>query len=1044
MSLFNLLFRLRLLLAPPETRRNDAYGEVRKFLYGLNHQGLVPATRHATRRFKTLLGRLRVLPSTPQSDYDRWVREREPTIAELESQRSQALTLAYQPLLTLIIPVFNPAPDVLNETLAAIVAQTYPHWECGLMDGGSTEPGIAEVIAEHAARDPRFRVRTLGKNLGISDNINAARSWCHGEFIAVVDHDDLVPPRFLFEVALKLNQQPETDIVYFDEDKVSADGKTRHSPWFKPSAWSPDLLLSTNYLMHGVFRRSLLDEMGWFDPSLSGAQDWDLALRCTRKTQNLAHIPKVLYHWRQVPGSAAGDANAKPWAFAAQRQCLENHLQHIGPEGARVEFPSLGQVRIRWPAGKSLVSIIIPTRDKVALLKPCLKTLLTRTAYPHFEIILIDTGSTDPETGRYYQTLEGDPRIRRVDFHGPFNFSRVNNLGVEQARGELLLFLNNDTEILDPEWLDDLAGWAERPGVGVVGAKLIRPDGTLQHAGIIMGLLGHGSHIFDGGSDKRYTFFGSTEWYRNYLAVTGACLMMRRTVFEAVGGFDPAYEVGYGDIEICLRAFQKGYRNVYTPYARLRHHEGGSRGFDLPAGDVLRASLQLYPAVHTGDPFFNPNLSYRHRQPSLPSDRRETREDRLLKILADFNLVVREVRDPEAADPFYAGLANALTSENWPLFPAVLPNGRAQRDPAGPRLLMVSADLSLSGAPLMLWMLAKHLLEQHPETQIRVLSSRPGPLEDVFKQAGVEVAVHRDVVQDSRWCAHYMLHHDLVVANTIVSWRAVVAARALGIPSLWWIHESKYGWRQARLHKSIAQTFPLAEKVLFPCEATRRLFESFSSRGNYIIIPNGLAWDPIEIPPEGLPQRREDTRFKLINVASVEPRKGQDLLLKALQCLPREIRHHLDCYLVGRYLDQRFYQNLLKRSKNLGQVYFLGEIPREQVQRLLQDGDVFILPSRDEVFPTSLLEAMAERKGIIAASVGGVPEIIEHEREGLLFRSGDYRTLARHIRRYYHDREFLKACGERAFIKYSERFTFEHFSKKMDVLIASLLGKVSR
>ena len=585
-----------------------------------------------------------------------------------------------------------------------------------------------------------------------------------------------------------------------------------------------------------------------------------------------------------------------------------------------------------------------------------------------------------------------------------------------------------------------MAGWARRPEVGIVGAKLIRPNGTLQHAGIIMGLLGHGSHIFDGGSDRRYTFYGSTEWYRNYLAVTGACMMMRRQVFEAVGGFDPAYEIGYGDLELCLRTYKKNYRIVYTPYVRLVHQEGGSRGFDLPPGDVLRASLQMYPVVHTGDPYFNPNLSYLNHQPALCSHLQESREDRILKILKDFNLVVLEKTDNETPDPFFAGLAASISPENWPVFPHILPQDAAQVDPEGPRLLMFSHDLSLSGAPLMLWMLAKHLLTLRPRFRIQVLSSCPGPLEAVFNQAGIAVTVDRDTVQDARWCAHYMADQDLVVANTIVSWRAVVAAKALEKPCLWWIHESKYGWRQAHFNKSIARAFPLAQKVVFPCEATRRLFEPFSSTGNYITIPNGLEWGPAENREGEIPGRSTDSTFKLVSVGSIEPRKGQDILLRAILGLPGEIREQTECLLVGRCLDQRFRKKLLKLAAKLKKVLFLGEIPRDQVRRLLREGDVFILPSRDEVFPTSLLEAMAEGKGVIASEVGGVAEIVEHERQGLLFKAEDHRALARHIIRFFRDREFLKDCGARGRGKFNEKFTFERFAQEMEGPINSLLA----
>ncbi len=1040
MSLFKLLFRLRLALAPPETRRNDLYGEVRKFLHELNQRGPAPASRQAARQFLNLLSRMKLLPPTAQAGYARWIQEQEPTPAELESQRSQSTALTHQPLISFIIPVFNPAPAVLKDTLASLLAQTYPHWECWLMEGGSTDPAIAEVLREEATRDPRLQVRFLGENRGISGNINEARHLVGGEFVAVVDHDDLVAPNLLWEVALQVNEHPGAEIIYFDEDKVAADGQTRHSPWFKPSAWSPDLLLSTNYLMHGVFRRTLLDEMDWFDPDMSGAQDWDLALRSTRKERAIAHIPRVLYHWRQVPGSAAGDANAKPWAFEAQKRSLERHLADLNSAGAAVEFPSLGLVRVRWPVGEKTVSIIIPTKDKAELLRACLGTLLTRTGYPRYEIILLDTGSTEPETKRYYNQLEAESRIRVIFISGPFNYHRVNNAGVKQARGELLLFLNNDTEILDPDWLDEMAGWAARPEIGVVGAKLLRPDGTLQHAGIIMGLLGHGSHIFDGGTDGRYTYFGSTEWYRNYLAVTGACLMMRRQVFEELGGFDETYEVGYGDIEICLRAYRKGYRNVYTPFARLLHREGGSRGFDLPANDVLRASLQMFPVVHTGDPFFNPNLSYLHHQPTVPEKSQESRQDRLLKILENFNLIVQEKREPGTGDPFFNELALSISPATWPVFPAVLPQAAPdQGAPDGRRLLIVAADLSLSGAPLMAWMAAKHLLGGQTAPQIQVLSSRPGPLAAHFERAGIEVIVWPDVIQDARRLAQHIQNQDLVLANTIVTWRAVVAARALAKPCLWWIHESKYGWRLAHFNKSIARAFPLAGKVIFPCGATRRLYEPFSQAGNYETIPNGLDWEESPVLSGASPFQPDSSRFRIVSVASLEPRKGQDVLLRALADLPPEIRREVECYLVGRRLNERFCRRLERLAGKLEGVHFLGEIPRPEVRQLLKKADLFILPSRDEVFPTSLLEALAEGKGVIAAAVGGVPEMIADEREGLLFKAEDHRTLSRHIRRFMSDRDLLRACGERAGRTFHEKFSYDIFSKNIDKLINTIL-----
>ena len=839
MSLYHLFYKFRLFLAPPETRRNDAYGEVRKFLHGLYQRGLAPAVRPTARWVRSLMGRLNLLPPTPQSVYTRWVEETALTPLLRESQRLQSSRFPYRPLISIIVPVYNPSPAVLKETLSAISAQTYPFWEAWLVDGGSTVPGITQVLEEHAAGDPRLRVRSLGENRGISGNINAVREDCTGDFVAVVDHDDLVAEDWLFEAARRLNERPDSEIIYYDEDKVTADGKTRHSPWFKPSAWSPDLLLSTNVLMHGIFRRSLLDELGWFDPALSGAQDWDLALRCASRHRAVAHIPRVLYHWRQVPGSAAENANAKPWAFEAQKRALERHLQALNQDGATVEFPSLGLVRVRWPVGEKMVSIIIPTKDKVELLRPCLNTLLTRTRYPRYEILLLDTGSTQQETANYYKELKAESRIRIIDFPGPFNYHRVNNAGVRSARGELLLFLNNDTEILDPDWLAEMAGWAQRPEIGAVGAKLFRPDGTLQHAGVIMGLLGHGSHIFDHGTDGRYTFYGSTEWYRNYLAVTGACLMMRREVFEELGGFDVAYEVGYGDFEICLRAYQKGYRIVYTPFARLLHREGGSRGFDLPLGDVLRASLQMYPVIHTGDPFFNPNLSYLHHEPTLKENGEENRPERILKILEHFSLLAPGNREKVAADPFFSRLAESISAENWPRFPSILPEIPAKPAYNGRRLLIITPDLTESGMnPLISEMLTGKRLQGLPPWEIQVLSGKPGPLGAALEQAGIEVCIDPELDRDARRPAQYILQQDLVLANTLTVWRSVVAAKALAKPCLWWIHESRPNGQSSPVDKIIAQTFPLVLKVIFPDEAVRRTYESFS-HGNFETIPWG-------------------------------------------------------------------------------------------------------------------------------------------------------------------------------------------------------------
>jgi GT2 family glycosyltransferase len=563
--------------------------------------------------------------------YQVWIANTEPDAQELARQRQQAETLTLQPLISFITPVYNPPPQVLRATLESVLAQTYGRWELCLADGGSADPQVQAILDEFARRDPRIRVERLESNLGISGNSNRALAMARGEFIALLDHDDLLAPDMLWEVVRLLNTAPDADILYFDEDHITEDGAVRHLPMLKPDSWSPELLLSTNYLMHSVLRRALVEAVGGFDPAMDGTQDWDLLLRCTEQTDRVLHIPRVLYHWRQVPGSAASGVR-KPGTFERQLRCVEAHLKRQGIAEPQASFPLPGFVRVVWPAQGAKVSIIIPTKDKVKYLRKCVDSILERTAYPDYEVLLVDSGSSQPETREYYAALRQEPRVRLLDFPPPFNYSAANNFGANQATGSLLLFLNNDIEILEPDWLEELARWAERPESGAVGAKLLYADDTIQHAGVVMGMEGIASHVFWDMPEHACGLFGCLDWYRNYMAVTGACMLMRREVFEAVGGFDENYVLVFSDVKICLDIIKQGYRNIYTPFARLRHYEGASRAASIPPHDLLRAYTELRAYVETGDPYFNPNLSYAVRRPTLMPSAQASRADRLLRL----------------------------------------------------------------------------------------------------------------------------------------------------------------------------------------------------------------------------------------------------------------------------------------------------------------------------------------------------------------------------------------------------------------------------
>jgi glycosyltransferase involved in cell wall biosynthesis/GT2 family glycosyltransferase len=813
---------------------------------------------------------------------------------------------------------------------------------------------------------------------------------------------DLLAPNMLYEIITLLNQQRELDIIYFDEDIVSKNGKQRNSPWFKPTVISPITLLSKNYLDHCFLRRSYFFELGGYDTSLEGAHEWDLAFRAIENSQHIAHIAKVLYHRRQSENITDADEDPLPRTREAQEQCISAHLQRTDPEirSHRVVHLPNDVIRVHLPVSNEKVSIIIPTKDKKQLLSSCLQSILELTQYPSYEIILVDNGSSDPDTLAYYSELEKEPRVRIIQFTGLFNYSAANNLGATIAEGKYFLLLNNDTQVLTGDWLSELVGWAERPQVAAVGTKLIRPDKTIQHAGIVMGLLGHGSHVFDGCQDYTNSCYGSSEWYRNYMAVTGACMMIPRDVFESMNGFNILYKLGYSDIEFCLRAIEAGYQIIYTPFASLLHHEGGTRGLEQPLSDILRATLQMLPVIQSGDPFFNPNISYLSRKPLPACEPDDIREKHLEHILRHFELIATKGTE----NTFFKHFYKRFEPSAWPLLPIDTPPSSTTSRP-GKRLLLISHDFSQSGAPLVLQQLAEYLRNQG--YRLRVLSPVEGPLYQQYLDSGIETQIAPDLLDDARIIAEHAMEHDLVLANTILSWRAVHAASAMGKPCLWWLHEGEAGQSLARFNDRVQSTFPVAEKVIFPAHNTAGLYKSFTSGDNFVTAYIGvqIANTNNDIPLIDV----EGSKFRILSTGSLEPRKGQDILLKALAAIPESIRENLDCYLIGRSLDPQFHSRLerIARQKNLHQVHMIGKVAPDEVWSYLQTADVFVLPSRNEVLPSSVLEAMAMGKAVVATRVGGIPEILSDGETGILFPPEDPIALADILMRLYHNQDLV-------------------------------------
>jgi len=524
------------------------------------------------------------------------------------------LGLSRHTLFSVIVPVYNTDPGLLRRMIASVEAQWYSHWELVLVDDHSTSPAVREVLSDLI--DPRIVIVQIAENRGISGATNEGIARATGDFIVFLDHDDELTVDCLYELALRIDRD-DPDYLYSDEDKLDADGTFR-DPFFKPD-WSPDTLMSSMFTCHvSCVRRSLALELGGLRSEYDGSQDWDFVLRVSERARRIAHVAKVLYHWRITPGSCASDLQAKPWAIDAGKRAREDALRRRSQSGELVPVPELpGYYRTRYRMqGQPLISILIPSKNNGAVLKACIDSIFERTTYRPFEIVVINNGSTDGATLDYLSGLQKRESIRVLDCNVPFNYSEINNAGVRFSRGELLVFLNDDTEVLSADWLEYMGGYAQLPHVGAVGAKLLYPGtGTVQHSGVL-NLTNGPCHAFARIDARAPGYFARNMLEHDWLAVTGACLMIERKKFEAAGGFDEDLAVAYNDIALCLSLVEQGLYQVVCPGVELIHHESLSRGKDgldrarMARGDRERIIMfGKHPGFFDRDPFHNPNLA---------------------------------------------------------------------------------------------------------------------------------------------------------------------------------------------------------------------------------------------------------------------------------------------------------------------------------------------------------------------------------------------------------------------------------------------------
>jgi GT2 family glycosyltransferase len=555
---------------------------------------------------------------TDRQLYELWQRRHRITAWDRNRIKREIDVFPYRPLISVLLPVYNTEEVWLRRCLDSVMAQLYPHWELCIADDGSTSTHIRRVLEEYRDRDRRIRVVFREVNGHISAASNSALSLATGEYVALLDHDDELTPDALYEIASLINRRPKTDMIYSDEDKIDEKGR-RHSPFFKPD-WSPDTILSLMYTCHlGAYRTELVRRIAGFREGFEGSQDYDLVLRLTELTDKICHIPKVLYHWRSIPASSAALFQAKDYAQDAALLAIREALQRRG-EAALVEpIAGLsGRYRVRYLLrGRPKVSIVIPTRDLAALLEPCLTSIFEKTAYDHFEVIIVDNDSREAETRDLFRRWrERKPsRFRVESLPIPFNFSALINEGVRVAAGDVVLLLNNDIEVVSGDWLSEMAAQAMRPRVGAVGVKLLYPDDSVQHAGVVLGVGGIAGHSHKYFTNDRPGYYDRLRITVNCAAVTGACLMVMKAKFLEAGGFDEALPVAFNDVDFCIRLLKAGYYNLCLSHVTIYHHESQTRGPEDTVDKQIRFRGEIdlmksrWGKLLENDPFYSPHLT---------------------------------------------------------------------------------------------------------------------------------------------------------------------------------------------------------------------------------------------------------------------------------------------------------------------------------------------------------------------------------------------------------------------------------------------------
>lgn len=599
-----------------QLKKPNFFHLLHKYLLALNLKNIKKAIDYFRKNgFHQFMERLQFGPGK-EVDYNEWRQHFVCKPEELEKQRN--IRFEYEPKISLVVATFNTPIPYLKEMIDSVINQTYSNWELCIADGSTSNEVLDYIQKEY--QDERILTIRLDQNFGIAGNMNEAIKISTGDYIALYDHDDTIEPQTLFEYVKILNKKPNVEVIYSDEDKVNGDGSTYFQPHFKPD-FNIDLLCSVNYICHFfMVSRKILNQVGLLDSAFDGAQDYDFIFRCTEQvdTEKIYHIPQALYHWRMHEASTAENPESKMYAFDAGTRAIQAHYDRVGIHAKAEKGKFLGIYRSHYILDfHPKVSIIIPNKDHIDDLSRCIDSIINKSTYDNYEIIVVENNSTEQSTFDYYKQIEEKYEfVKVVHWKEEFNYSAINNFGVQYASGDYILLLNNDTEVITDDFIEEMLGYCMRKDVGAVGARLFYEDDTIQHAGVIIGIGGIAGHCFTNLKKDEYGYFSRVICAQDYSAVTAACMMVDRKVFEEVHGLNEDLKVAFNDIDFCLKIREKGYLIVYTPFAELHHYESKSRGMEntLDKMNRFQSEIECFESrwsdiLKNGDPFYNQNLS---------------------------------------------------------------------------------------------------------------------------------------------------------------------------------------------------------------------------------------------------------------------------------------------------------------------------------------------------------------------------------------------------------------------------------------------------